>query len=336
MTLSSIYDWSTTAANNATADADLTWAEGQPPSTVNNSARQMMKRNKELLIDLGGSVVAGGSANALTVSASSAFSTLADGRIVSFRATEPNSTTATLNVNGIGAKLLVKATGNVGMSSLSGGEIQTNGIYIAQYSTVLNSGAGAWLILNPTPLVASSFQAGMSSIYWGSIAPTGWLLCYGQPVSRTTFAALFSAIGTAFGAGDGSTTFNIPDTRGRVIGGADNMGGIAANRLTAASGWAFGATLSAATGFETHTLNANQMPTHTHAINDPGHAHSFVRPQLAGGTGRGPNPANFDVQLIENATTGTALTGISIQSTGSGLAHNNVQPTIIGNYIIKY
>src|SRR5689334_21938639 len=68
--------------------------------------------------------------------------------------------------------------------------------------------------------------------YAGSTAPTGWLFCFGQNVSRTTYASLFAAIGTTFGAGDGSTTFSLPDLRGRTPFGKDNMGGTAANRVT--------------------------------------------------------------------------------------------------------
>jgi len=64
-------------------------------------------------------------------------------------------------------------------------------------------------------------------------APTGWLLCYGQAVSRTTYAALFAVLGTTFGSGDGSTTFNVPDMRGRLPLGQDDMGGSSANRVTA-------------------------------------------------------------------------------------------------------
>lgn len=73
--------------------------------------------------------------------------------------------------------------------------------------------------------------AGMMTPFAGSVAPTGWLFCDGSAVSRTTYAALFSAIGTLWGAGDGSTTFNLPDMRGRVPAGIDNLGGAAANRL---------------------------------------------------------------------------------------------------------
>ena len=74
-------------------------------------------------------------------------------------------------------------------------------------------------------------SAGIVFDYAGNTAPTGFLMCYGQAVSRTTYAALFAAIGTAYGAGDGSTTFNVPDCRGRVTAGGDAMGGTAAGRL---------------------------------------------------------------------------------------------------------
>src|SRR3990167_8716026 len=66
----------------------------------------------------------------------------------------------------------------------------------------------------------------------GSTAPSKWLLCYGQAISRTTYAALFAVISTTYGVGDGSTTFDLHDLRGRVVAGKDDMGGTSANRLT--------------------------------------------------------------------------------------------------------
>ncbi len=71
--------------------------------------------------------------------------------------------------------------------------------------------------------------------YSGASAPTGWVLCDGAAISRTTYATLFAAIGTSFGTGDGSTTFNVPDLRGRVLVGKDDMGGTAASRVTSGS-----------------------------------------------------------------------------------------------------
>lgn len=78
---------------------------------------------------------------------------------------------------------------------------------------------------------ASLVPAGTVVSFAGASAPSGWLLCAGQAVSRTTFATLFSAIGTTHGVGDGTSTFNVPDLRGRTVAGVDNMGGAVANRL---------------------------------------------------------------------------------------------------------
>lgn len=97
----------------------------------------------------------------------------------------------------------------------------------------------------PTPAAAATTEmpnadwvrkfatpSGVIAPFAGSAAPSFWLLCYGQAVSRTTYADLFAAIGTTYGVGDGSTTFNLPDLRGREISGKDDMGGAAASRTT--------------------------------------------------------------------------------------------------------
>jgi microcystin-dependent protein len=85
-------------------------------------------------------------------------------------------------------------------------------------------------------------------------APTGWLLCYGQAVSRSTYSALFSVVSTTFGVGDGSTTFNLPDMRGRVPLGQDDMGGSSANRVTDSSADTIGLTGGTNDGAHSHTL----------------------------------------------------------------------------------
>jgi hypothetical protein len=92
--------------------------------------------------------------------------------------------------------------------------------------------------------------------YAGASAPTGYLLCDGAAISRTTFSALFALVGTTYGAGDGSTTFNIPDLRGRVIAGQDDMGGSSANRLTGLTGGVDGDVLGGSGGAEGVTLTA--------------------------------------------------------------------------------
>lgn len=162
---------------------------------------------------------------------------------------------------------------------------------------------------------ADSLPSGMVTPFAGSSAPSGWILCYGQAISRATYADLFAAIGTTYGAGDGSTTFNVPDLRGRVAAGKDNMGGSAASRLTnsgTGNPGINGSTLGASGGADRHQLTAAQMPSHTHGYST-----------LVAGNG-----VAFGNGLVGSATTtGTA---------GSDQAHPNAQPTLVLNYIIKH
>jgi len=157
--------------------------------------------------------------------------------------------------------------------------------------------------------------------YAGSSAPSGWLIADGSAVSRTTYADLYTAIGTAYGSGDGSTTFNLPNLKGKVPVGRDS------------SDTSFDA-LGETGGAKTHTLTTSEMPAHSHT--DSGHGHGFSG---GGGYGAGAfdgsrfradsnSPAN---SWSFNIGTGNA----NIQNTGGGGAHNNLQPYVVVNYIIK-
>lgn len=163
--------------------------------------------------------------------------------------------------------------------------------------------------------------------YSGPTAPEGFLFCFGQAISRTEFSDLFAALGTTYGAGNGTTTFNIPDYRGRIGAGKDNMGGVAANRLTTSI---TGSQLGATGGDQNHILSESELPSHSHGVTDPGHTHTYSQPQLTGAA-----LVNGSGYAIVNGTTVSNTTGISIQDTGSDAGHNNVQPTIITNKIIK-
>ncbi|WP_422001756.1 phage tail protein [Reyranella sp.] len=177
----------------------------------------------------------------------------------------------------------------------------------------------------------SGVPAGCVLPFAGAVAPDGWLLCAGQAVSRTTYADLFAVLGTTYGGGDGSTSFNLPDLRGRVAAGRDDMDGADAGRL---AGAVVGRTVLGGTGgAATHVLGLGEMPAHSHGVNDPGHVHSYGAGQVPSSfTPRGTNGdgTNFN----NNPTTNAAVTGISVQSAGGGGAHNNTQPTLILNYVI--
>lgn len=172
--------------------------------------------------------------------------------------------------------------------------------------------------------------------------PPGFLLCYGQLVSRATYAQLWAsatAYGWTWGNGDGSTTFQLPDCRGIVRAGADNMGGSAAGRLT-------GFTVGTSGGAQAITLSTAQIPAHSHTdaghghgVNDPSHTHS-TNAQV--GVSSGNIPAGPGIGLAA-ASVGGAFTGISIQAgaaniqnTGGGGSHSNVQPTAAFNTMIRY
>lgn len=168
-----------------------------------------------------------------------------------------------------------------------------------------------------TSAITTLMPSGSVIPYAGTSTPTNWLLCAGQAVSRTTYADLFSAISTTYGVGDGSTTFNLPDLRGRVIAGQDDMGGSSANRLTGLTGGVDGDVLGGTGGSESHTLSVSEIPAHTHSVEST--------------SDTGTNSCSGRPYMREGTDCGTQNTG----STGGGGAHNNVQPTLVLNYIIK-
>lgn len=148
----------------------------------------------------------------------------------------------------------------------------------------------------------------------GTLEPPGWLLCAGQNVSRATYGVLFAVIGTTYGVGDGTTTFTLPDLRGRVVAGKDDMGGTSANRLTGTSGGVSGSVLGASGGAQTHTLTIAEMPSHNHTV-----IAAIVSGSVESGNG-------------DNEPTNSTRT---TNNTGGDQPHNNVQPTMILNYLIK-
>lgn len=245
-------------------------------------------------------------------------------------------TAVTLRSDGTNVFATSMATGIVKIANGGTGQITSTAALNAflptqsgQAGNVLTSdGTNAnWSAPISTPRIVGEI------IDWPVITPPDlWLLCSGDTISRTTYVALFNAIGTTFGAGDGSTTFSIPDYRGRIAAGKDDMGGTPAGRLTVSGSGVNGVILAATGGAENIALSAANNGNHTHALTDPGHSHTF--PVSNGGGGSVFTQYIGSGGLQQNNTTAPAVTGISLQSSGSGTPHNNVQPTIIMNKII--
>ncbi|NBX77495.1 MAG: tail fiber protein, partial [Proteobacteria bacterium] len=184
-----------------------------------------------------------------------------------------------------------------------------------------------------------AFLPGMLMPYAGSAAPSGWLLCAGQAVSRVTFAGLFAILGTVYGSGDGSTTFNLPDLRGRTLVGLDNMGGTSANRITATQADTLGGTA----GTETATPSGSVALSGT--VGDttlsigqiPSHSHDYMKDTwFSGSGGLSGNAARADATPSSSVGGGGSHNhSFSGSGTFTGAAMNITQPWMAMNYIIK-
>ena len=317
--------WSTTAASNATADTAINWREGQAASTVNNSAREMMAAVKRLALDLSGSIVTGGTKTAYTVTTNEGFAALANGLTFRARMNVASGSAPTINVDGLGAKAINVAIGK----APSIGKLLKDAVYQFTYKSTDD----VWP-------VSGVGERNVGDIVWSGAdaAPALCVLAYGQAISRTDYPALYEVYGTTYGVGDGSTTFNVPDVRGRVIAGQDDMGGVSADRLTNQSGGVEGDTLGAVGGSETHALTSGQNGTHSHSVsgNTGGTSSTFTYSANSANWGGGSNLTITNVAATGLGSTITSPShthSISLTSaeSGSGTAHNNVQPTIILN-----
>ena len=164
-----------------------------------------------------------------------------------------------------------------------------------------NSGGTEYTIVSSAGEFGGGSPAGAIISYGGTAGPTGWYLCNGAAVSRTTDSALYAAISTRFGTGDGSTTFNVPNLAGKVLAGYTSTN----------SNFS---TVGTSGGEATHVLTVAEMAAHTHTIE--GGSTAVVRNDYT------------NVVVMVNAGT---VSG----STGGGGAHNNLQPYVTVNYIIK-
>lgn len=223
-------------------------------------------------------------------------------------ASTPNLTAGSFKVSGT-AVTSVAADLNILSGAAAAGVTATEFGYLNGVTSAIQTQLNAI----STPPTASI------TMYGGTSAPTGWLLCNGDAVSRSTYADLFTIVGETYGAGDASSTFNLPDLRDRFAIGAGTT------YAAAATG-----------GAATHTLTEAEMPSHTHTatstVTDPGHSH--VLPYGDSGSEGDGWDGNGNSSTTNSATTGITVATTNA-ATGGGGAHNNLPPYIGLAFIIK-
>jgi microcystin-dependent protein len=323
-----LYKWSQTASADATADSTINWAEGQAPSSVNDSARAMMAATAKYRDDIAGAILTTGSSTAYAVSSYQGFDTLAhlNGQMIAFTPHVTNGATVTLNLDSLGGKPL-RSSPNVEL--LPGTIIQGT-----PYCAVYNNSDGAFYLQNfygnpyNVPLAA-----GMD--YWATTAPnSSFAFPTGQAISRTTYAALFALTGTIYGAGDGSTTFNLPDKRGRVSAAADPTGGL----LTSFSMSPNGNTLGAIGGAQASSLSTANLPPYTPSGTVSGSiTGSAFSNFFSTNTGSAANVYSPSTGTPSPLTVAGSFSGSLSGNAqgGTSAPFGNMPPAIICNYIVR-
>lgn len=208
------------------------------------------------------------------------------------------------------------ASGGTGLATLTANNVML-GNGTSTPSFVAPGTSGNILTSNGTTWTSAaapvSVPTGGLMMWPGSLAPSGWLLCAGAAVSRTTYSALFAVVGTTFGAGDGSTTFNLPDYRDRMPIGA-------------------GTTYNAnSTGGSKDAV----VVSHTHTATDSGHTHPFTASVNSFGP-RGGSGSEYWGASPSSSTTGTGNASITVASAGVSGTNANLPPYLGIYFIIKY
>jgi microcystin-dependent protein len=335
-----LFKWSTNAANNATADPTCPFPEGMPAAGLNDGARGQMAAVAKYRDDIAGVLVTGGTATAYTLFSNQGFDSFVSmhGAMLCFTPHITNGANGTsLNVDGKGPKPILTAPG-VGLP----GAVLVQG---TPYAVTYNNTDGAFYLhgyFNDPYNIP--FLGGMD--YWDTVTPNAsFIFPMGQAISRTVYSAAFARWGTKFGAGDGSTTFNVPPKHGKVSAMLDPTGTVLTNFAVTPDG----NTIGAFGGLQHSVLAPSHLPPHSHsgatASMNRNNVHSHgVSGGTVGGTSQfgiqqggsfsGPvGQSNIVINAVdtnhEHAFTTDGGAGLA------GAAFSNTQPTIVCNYIIR-
>lgn len=332
------WQWSTTPANNATADPNINWSEGMSPSSVNDSARAMMSVLANWRKDVSGTILSGGSTSAITITTNTGYPNLAalDGQMISFLHNfSGNTAGATLNIDGTGPIVIKTGTTPIPTDSLMAGGFYSVVYYASDNSYRIH---GTFNSANSVPLGGIIFTT-------MSTAPNAnFLSANGQCISQTTYSVFYAAIGSPGQGACASGQFPLIDLRGRVIAGLDILpGSVAANRMTASPngcGSSFTTMgVFCASGAEAHILSAAQIPTITSSGSMSGSSSGSISGAtstvtLSGfcsncGVGGGGSFGPAGSASVSGSYSGSASVSGSVTSnnTGGG-ASSAVQPTV--------
>ena len=221
--------------------------------------------------------------------------------------------------NNLNASLIQRGT----LAERPGSALEGQSYIATDINTLYQYTSGNWQV------ILAGVVPGTLIDFAGASIPGGFLLCDGRAVSRDTYSALFNAIGTTWGAGDGSTTFNIPDFRGRTSIGVDGTAGRMPADLS---------DLGESGGSSAVTLSIAQLAEHNHAISISSHTHGIP---LGGGDNQGSltdtralTRSRNSVSSSDSTTPAGSFSGNS-NMTGGNSSVSLVQPSAVVNKIIK-
>lgn len=190
-----VYNWSTTAASNDTADSTINWREAQAPSTVNDSARAMMAAIAKWRDDQSGNLVTGGTSTAYTLTTNQVFTALTDGISVTCRMSATNGASPTLNVDSLGARSIASVYG----TAVQTGALKSGGIYTFTYDSTDNK----WIVHG---LPDRDVPSGSVMLFYSASAPVGWTI---SDADTDKAIRVVSGASGAGGASGGTTPFSL-------------------------------------------------------------------------------------------------------------------------------
>jgi microcystin-dependent protein len=310
-------NWSETDASNNTLAPDGA-PEGMFPSGVNDTIRAMMGATKRWY-DWSIPKITGGTSTAYTLTYSVAPGALLDGMVLVVQFNAANGNAPTLNVNSLGAISLHYYSAGA-WRAVPAALFDTDTISRVAY----NASVGAYRLLDVRG------DTGEIKPFAGAAVPKGYLLCFGQAISRTAYAGLFAILGTTYGAGDGSTTFNLPDLRSVVVGGLGNMGGTERGLLNSQ----IASTLGATGGAQQESASISGSASVSVSVTVGGSlGGGIVTAGSTFGGGSFVGASVGDQVSVSGSLNGSG--GGSGSISGSTATVTNVQPTIILNQMIR-